>query len=305
MESALSFAAVAETGSFTRAAERLAVSKAQVSKQVAQLERQLGAQLLFRTTRRLSLTEAGQVYLGYCRQLIDTLAEAERAVSSIGETVSGRLRITVPTSFGEVFMAEFLMAFTERYPEVQIEVDATVIKRDLLAEGYDLAIRSSRVVDEGFVVRPLGAIREVVVASPALLARHAPVTYPEDLAQLPCLVNVHFRDEHHWLFLRQNESRAVAVSGQLAANQYTLLKRLVLAGAGAVRLPLYLVEGELATGALVRLCPEFELPAMPVFFLYPQQRHMPRRLRVFIDFLRDWFAEPARGVVLSAAAGEI
>lgn len=288
------FLAVADAMSFTAAAERLGCSKAQVSKQVAALERKLGVPLLFRTTRRLSLTEAGTIYLGYCRTLQETLGQAEQAVSMTHSQMRGPIRISAPTSFGEVFLAELMLAFTQLHPAIRLELDVSTARRDLVGEGFDLAIRSSRTPDEDLVARPLGMIRERVLASPTFLERYPAPNQPEELKAIPCLVNTHFRDDQHWLFLRGDASWPVTVNGAIAANQYSVLKRLCLAGAGLVRLPLYLVEPELATGQLVTVLSDYELPAAPVFLVYPQSRHRPHRVQVFIDFLVAWFSAPER-----------
>lgn len=293
-EQARVFAEVAEVGSFTRAAERLGCSKAHASATVAALEAALGVQLLHRTTRRLDLTQAGRAYLDYCRQLRDTLLEAEHAVSAVNTEVSGRLRLTMPSSFGEVFLAEIATEFQAIYPQVRLEADLSVTRRDLAADGYDCAVRSVRVVDPHLVARPLGVMREVAVAAPGLL-RDRGVQSPDDLAALPGLVNSNFSDDEHWVFTRGAQSHGVSLQGRLAVNAYSAIKRAVLAELGIARLPLYLVHEELARGELVRLLPDYELAATPLWLVYPQLRQRPLRTRVFVEFLPRWAAAPSRG----------
>ncbi|WP_257457986.1 LysR family transcriptional regulator [Archangium lipolyticum] len=298
-DQSLAFVTVAELGSFTRAAEKLGCSKAHASEQVAELERALGVQLLHRTTRRLTLTEAGRLYLEYCRQLREVLLEAERAVSATTSEVGGRLRITAPTSFGEIFLPELVLAFQGAYPNVEVEIDLSVLRRDLVADGYDVALRTTRALEEHLVARPLGVVREVVVASPAFLAAHGPLDTPSALARVPCILNPHFRDDALWLFERDGRTETATVGGRLRINLYSAIRRAALAGAGVVRLPLFQVREDLESGALVRLCPGYELVAMPLYLLYPSRRHLPLRTRVFIDFLLRWFEAPERRALLT------
>lgn len=298
LEQALIFVEVAEAGGFTKAASKLGRSKAHVSKQVAELERALGVALLHRTTRRLSLTETGRLYLEYCRQLKETLLDAERAVSAVRTEVAGRLRLTGPTSLGEVFLTDLVLEFQRRNPAVAIELDLSVARRDLAAEGYDAAIRASRAVEGDLVARPLGVMREVAVASPALLSRLGPLDEPADLGRAPCAINSQFSDDRHWVFERGGASRAVSVAGPLTANYYPVFRRVALSGAAVARLPLCLVRDELSDGRLVRVCAAYELLSLPLYLLYPARRNPPRRVRAFIDFALEWFAQPERRALL-------
>lgn len=294
-EQARVFAEVAERGSFTRAAERLGCSKAHASATVSALEAALGVQLLHRTTRRIDLTSAGRAYLDYCRQLRDTLIEAEHAVSAVNRDVAGTLRLTMPSSFGEVFFADLARDFLREHPKVRLDADVSVVRRDLAGGGFDCAVRATRAVDAHLVARPLGVLREVAVATPRLLAAHAVPQRPEDLAALPTLVNSNFADDAHWVFSRGGgDSVGVSPSGPAAVNAFSAVKRAALADLGLARLPLFLVHEELARGDLVRLLPEWELVPTPLWLVYPQQRQRPLRARVFIEFLLRWIAAPPR-----------
>ncbi len=297
-EQAACFVAVAEHGSFTRAANALACSKAHVSKQVSALEHALGAQLLMRTTRRLTLTDAGETYFEYCRHMRDALDEGERAVSAVREDVSGLLRITAPTGFGSAFLLDLLLEFHQRYPKIELAIDLSIHRRDLIADRFDFAIRTTRVLDDHLVARSLGVIGDLPVANPAFLAAHPRIRTPADLARVPCLLNTHFRDDAEWVFQRGERTYAVRVSSPLGVNHYDMLRAAALRGAGVVRLPLYIVADALADGSLVRVLPEYEIAPMPVYIVYPQRRHMPYRSRVFRDFVMAWFADPARAAVL-------
>lgn len=294
----MGFLTVLETGSFTRAAEHLGCSKAHLSKQVTELEHELGVQLLHRTTRRLSLTPAGETWLGYARQLRDLAREAERAVSATRLDISGRLRITAPTTFGEAFLLDLMLAFREQHPALEVELDMSIARRDLIADGYDFAFRSTRTLDESLVARAIGVIRDIPVAAPSLLERHPAVRSPADLAALPCIRNLHFRDDSEWVLLQGDDSVAIPLSGSIAVNHFGVIKRAALAGAGMARLPIYLVDAELRAGALVHLLPEWRITPTPLYLVWPQHRHMPLRDRAFLDFALAWFAEPGRRAML-------
>lgn len=287
----LCFLAVAEAGSLTAAAERLGCSKAHVSAELAALERALGAQLLLRTTRRQSLTESGRIYLDYARNLRDTLGEADGAVSALRSEVSGKLRITAPTSFGDSFLAPLVLSFQRRHVGIEVDLDLSVIRRDLVADGYDLAFRSSRTVDEHLVARPLGVIREVLVAAPEVLVAHSSPRTPDDLTALPCVINSHFRDDHLWTLERGGMTHTVAVGGRISINHFGGLRRAALYGAGVVRLPLYLLAEDIAAGRLVRVLPDWEPVPTPLYLVHPARRHQPLRTRVFIDFVLGWFQQ--------------
>jgi DNA-binding transcriptional LysR family regulator len=297
-EQALSFAEVAEAGSFTAAAERLGRSKAHLSKQVAQLEQALGVQLLFRTTRKLTLTDTGRLYLDYCRQLRETLLESERAVSATREEAAGTLRVTAPTSFGDAFLLDLLIDFRAAQPQLQVEVDLCTQRRDLIADGYDFAIRATRTLEDHLVARALGVIRDLPVASPTLIARHAMPQLPADLAALPAILNSHFRDDPEWVLLRGGDAQAVRVGGNFSVNHFGMIRSAAIKGLGIARLPHYLVADALADGRLVRLLPDWEFAPTPVYLVHPQRRHQPYRNRVFAEFVRDWLADPGKSAVL-------
>lgn len=288
-EQAACFAAVAESASFTKAAAALGCSKAHLSKQVSTLERALGAQLLLRTTRRLALTEAGHTYLAYCRKLRDALQDAERAVADTHASLAGTLHVTMPPSLGEAFLLDAVLEFQARYPRVAVALDLSVVHRDLIGQGLDFAIRSSRTLDRGLVARPLARVADVLVAAPDLLARHAPIRAPADLARVPCLTNPLLRDADQWRF----GDETVHVDARLRVNHFGALLRAALSGAGVARLPRYLVGPALADGRLKRVLPEHADPSTPVFLVYPQRR-LPQRNRAFRDFILAWFADPAR-----------
>lgn len=297
LDQAFAFVTLADAGNFTRAAARLSRSSAATCLLSQAFERALGAQLVLRTTRRVALTESGKLYLEYCRQLRDTLGEAERAVSAVNSEVTGTIRLTAPLTIGDVFLADLIVAFQQRYPVVRVDLDLSIVRRDLVAEGYDLAIRSTRTLDDSLVARPLGVLRELAVASPAFVAGRQ-FDEPASLVGVQAVHNSSFRDDPHWVFERDGRSEPVSLDARLSVNSYSAIRRAALAGAGVVRLPLYMARDALDDGTLVRVCPGWELITTPLYVVYPQRRHQPLRTRVFVEFLLRWFEQPERRALL-------
>ena len=265
------FAVLLECGSFTRAAEKLGCSKGQLSKRISALEQALGATLVHRTTRRLSLTAAGAALLPEAQALNAQAARARQAVLALQEEAQGKVRLSVPVSLGETFFDAWLMEFSRQYPDIRLELDLSNERRDLVADGFAVAIRSgSLAVDER-------------------LARHGVPEVPADLAGHSCLQNTHYQDSDVWLYQRHHELFRVTVGGLLASNHYTLLKKAALAGAGVSRLPSYMIQRELAEGSLVWLLRDYQTRTQPVFLIHPYQSRLPRRTQLLADYLLRWF----------------
>jgi DNA-binding transcriptional LysR family regulator len=288
-EWAMTFLAIVEFGSFTKAAEHLGCSKGYVSKQISSLEKALAARLLHRTTRQVRPTETGRVYLDYCRRLRDTLSEAERTVSNLRSEVSGRIKISVPTTFGVEYMCDFIASLHTKYPAIEVDLDLSTEKRDLVANRYDLALRFGRSVDPRLIAKPLGVVEDWIVRSPAVAHWQGPITHPADLASKPCLCNSHFEDDVQWMFLQDGRVEVVPVQHWLRMNNYPLMRRAVLAGLGIAKLPSYLVERDVEAGRIERVLSDFKLPHMPVYLVFPDQRPLPKKVRVVIDHINDWF----------------
>lgn len=285
----LVFAEVVATGSFTEAARRLGLSKASVSREVTRLERRLGAQLLRRTTRSMSLTEIGEVFHAGCQRMAEEAEQAERSVGELQAEPRGEIRFATATSFGQMQIAPRLPAFLERYPKVRLRMDLTDRIVDLVAEKLDLAIRiTGRLADATLVRRRLCPIRFVVAAAPGYLRRRG---IPRDAAAL---------ERHNCLGvaappwrLLLSRARAVRLQGDLHIDNGEALRRVALVGHGVVCLPTYLIGEDLRLGRLVRLLPDTELLAS-AFAVYPQSRHPSPKVRALIDHLAESLgAEPA------------
>lgn len=294
----LCFAAVADRGSFTAAAAALGYSKAHVSRQVAELERTLGAELLIRTTRRLSLTPLGHRYAEQAARLRGAYDEAEQLIAAERSEVRGRLRITSATTFGEVFLVDLIADFQAAHPQVEVEIDLSILTRDLLDGHYDFAFRITRTMEERLVARAVGLIREIPVAAPALLAERGVPRRPADLAGLPALRNNHFRDDAEWVFVRGGDSETVRLRTPLAVNNFNAIQHAAERGLGIARLPQYHVHDALREGRLQRLLPDWEIAQLPMYLVHPQRRHPTRLQTVFRAFAVAWFDAPERQALL-------
>lgn len=282
------FVEVADRGSLTQAAERLELSRAMVSRHLANLEAWLGARLLHRTTRRISLSDAGQAALPRCRQLLDLSGEMESAAGKRAHEAVGTLRITTSPSFAQAQLTTALVAFQARHPRV--EVDLLVVDRavNLVEERIDLAVRITNSLDDQFVARRLAVCRSVLCASPAYLRRHGRPSTPADLKAHDCITHT-FGNRGEYRLRRDGQVATVAVSGSMRSNETAVLRTAALAGAGIAMLPTYYVLDDLARGALVRLLPDHEPEPLGIHAVYLSRQHQPQALRLLVDHLARTF----------------
>ncbi|UHQ55707.1 MULTISPECIES: LysR substrate-binding domain-containing protein [Microbulbifer] len=278
------FVAVAEAGSFTGAARRLGISTAQVSRQVSALESRLSTKLLYRTTRKVSVTEVGQVYYQHCRQVLDGLEEAERAVSDLQQVPRGRLRLTAPVTYGETTLAPLVNDFALRYPELEVDMQLTNQKLDLVAEGYDLAIRLGKLDDSSMMARRLGSRTLYVCASPAYLAAHGEPHSLSELGQHNCLPGT----LEYWRFREQGRSRDIRVSGSIRCNSGQALVDAALKGIGLVQLPDYYVDEHLRSGRLISLLEHYREEDDGIWGVYPHNRHLSPKVSMLLDYLGEF-----------------
>ncbi|WP_426205529.1 LysR family transcriptional regulator [Pseudomonas sp. TWP3-1] len=289
MDDLAAFAVLIEAGSFTLAAQQLGCSKGQLSKRISLLETRFSVVLLQRTTRRLSLTAAGAALLPQAQALVVQVERARQALARLKDDMAGPVRMTVPVSLGESFFDGLLLEFSQKYPEVQIELELNNSYRDLSRDGFDLAIRSDVANDQRLVAKPLLAWQEMTCASPAYLERFGEPLTPQALSEHRCLLNSHYSGREEWLYHQQHELLRVRVSGPFASNHYSLLKKAALAGAGIARLPSYLLQAELADGQLRWLLRDYQTRRMPMYLVHPYQGGLPKRTQVLADYLIGWF----------------
>lgn len=285
------FARVAEEGSFSGAARVLGLSKSSVSKQLAQLEDHLGARLINRTTRRLALTEAGAAYWERCRRILDDLEEANAAVSALQGAPRGLLRVNGPVSFGTRVLGPAIVDFLRRYRDVAIDLSLSDRKVDVVAEGYDVVIRIGHLRDSSLFARKLGDSARPIVASPAYLARRGTPTHPRELAGHDCLIYSLMDAPHLWRFRRGDETAEVKVDGPVVADHGDIQREAVFAGLGLSIIPDFLVGEDIAAGRLVSVLDDWTSEPAPIHAVYPHNRHLSAKVRVFIDFLHGWMRE--------------
>ncbi|MDX7856990.1 LysR family transcriptional regulator [Aeromonas caviae] len=286
-----SFYEVVQRGSFSAAADALGVSKGMLSRHVSALESALNAQLLQRTTRRLSLTEAGRVLHQQAGEIFALAREAEEGIRALTEEDSGRLRFTCPVSTGDRMVSELLARFAELCPGVQVDLNFTNAMIDMSQGENDIALRAMELIPDNLVALPLGRLKDVVVASPALLAREGIPATPYELGGRSCLLQGHNPDWEQWHFRQGEEEAHILVQGRVRANHYSTLLQLARAGMGFAKCPLMLVEASLARGELVAVLTEWQTGLRPIHVLHAQQRRVPRKIRLFKQVLAQWFAE--------------
>ncbi len=285
----MAFLAVVETGSITRAAQQLNTSKAQVSKLLSRLEKALGVQLLYRTTRHISTTEAGLVYFGYCQQLRNVLRESEQAINDLGQEISGKIRMSVPRTFANSYLTQLLLDFKQSHPHVEIDLDLSRQPRDLITDGFDLAIRSTHSPDERLVAKLLLLSNDWIVASDAAIARFGEPKAPHDLIDKPCVINTHYENGNRWLFSHPGKSEEVVVGHWLQVSDYSLNLSLALAGAGFVRLPKFLAQAEVAAGRLRRVLNQYNTDSVPIYLVFAQRHPQPAKVRALINHITAYF----------------
>ncbi|OHC25248.1 MAG: LysR family transcriptional regulator [Pseudomonadales bacterium RIFCSPHIGHO2_02_FULL_60_43] len=284
------FVEVVERGSQTAAADALEMSRAMVSRYLGELETWVGARLLHRTTRKLSLTGAGEQLLGQCREML-AMAEAMQSVSRTDEAAPrGTLRIACSQSLAQAWLVHALDDFTRLYPQVSVDLLVGSQAVNLVEARIDLALRITNQLDPNLIARQLAVCRSVVCATPAYLARHGTPQRPEDLEQHNCLSYAYF-GRSIWEFSRAGEPHAVAVSGNLSANESMVLLEAVLADIGISLQPRYSVGAHLRSGALVQLLPDYEPQQLGIHALYGTRRQMPPALRALLDFLIQRLAD--------------
>jgi DNA-binding transcriptional LysR family regulator len=283
------FAKVVELGSFARAAERLGLSTSAVSRQVSELEAHLDARLLNRTTRRLSLTEAGQSFYEHSVQLLADLADAEASVRVAAAEPKGTLRLTCGVSFGTRYLAPALAEFSALHPQLLLDLDLSDRVVDLVEEGFDLAIRIGDRGSQGMVSKRLGWTQIVCCASPAYLARRSePVRTPADLLQHECLSYTNVGLPNTWHFEGRDNGDppvTVRIPPRHRANNGQVLASLAVQGLGVVYEPDFIVAHEIRTGQLLPLLPGYRPPRSPIAAVYPSRRHLSGKVRSVVDFL--------------------
>lgn len=285
------FAQVVDSRSFSAAAARLGVSKSAVSKQIAKLEDRLGARLLNRTTRTLSPTDAGQDFYERCVRIVREVEEAERAIGHLSAEPRGLLRFNAPASFGREYIAPLVPDMLARWPELRIEAVFDDRFVDVVADGFDLVIRITRLQDSSLVARRLAPCRRLVCATPGYLERHGVPTVPADLAGHDCVLYSYAADQNDWEFIGPDgRTETVRVDGRLRANSAEVTMAVVRAGMALALAPDFMVGADIAAGRLVPLLTDYENPFGAIYAVWPHNRNLAPKVRAVVDFLVERFS---------------
>lgn len=283
------FAEIADRGSLTETSEALGMSRAMVSRNLASLEEWLGVRLLHRTTRRVSLTDAGREALDRCRKVLELTSDVKSLAGARRSAPSGLLRMTASASFSQAHLAAAVADFLEAHPLTQVELVVTERSVNLVEDRIDLAIRISSKLDDTLVARRLGTCRSVICASPAYLAQHGTPLTPDDLRKHRCLTHAYV-GRNEFVLRQAGHVFKVPVQGPLQSNEPMVLMRAALAGAGVAMLPTYLASEAVLQGHLVHLLPEHEPERLDIHATYLSRQHQPLLLRAMLDFLAARFA---------------
>ena len=279
------FVRVAELGSFAAVAQQLGVARSVVTRQIAGLEAHLGVKLMARSTRRLTLTSAGTAYLEKCRVILNLVEAAETDVAEERAAPRGNIRMGLPLSFGLKRLAPMLLDFSQRYPEVGLDMDYTDRRVKLIEEGIDLSIRITRKLDGGDVARRIGASRMQVVAAPDYLARHGRPRHPADLIHHECLGYTAGGQAQGWQFIVGGQAQTFPVRSRLQANNGDVLTEAAAQGLGITMQPDFIIDDYLAAGRLEAILGDFPIAELGIYAILPSNRHVPHRVRVLMDFL--------------------
>jgi DNA-binding transcriptional LysR family regulator len=286
-----SFVRIAHAGSYTKAARQLGLSRALLSRRIIELEARLGVRLLNRSTRSVSLTAEGRAYLTRCKQVLDDMESAEREIARGVQTPLGGIRVLAPKSFGVTCLSDAMIAFSKMHTQVRVSLslgDFSFRPADFVDDGFDLAIRIADIRDSTVLARRITTLKSLLCASPDFIARSGVPASVAELPNYPCLAHLG-SDEHDrvWTFVGQRGA-SIRVDGAFDSNSALALRKAAVAGLGIALLPEEYIAADLASGALVRILPQYEI-RRPVTALYARSPHIPQKVRLLVSFLVQWF----------------
>ena len=283
------YLAVIDTDSFTSAGHKIGKSKALVSKHVAELESRLGARLLNRTTRSIGVTETGRAYYERALQILADFDDLEEAIRSESGTPRGLLKLTAPQTLGEMSIMTMATAFRAKYPAVELDILLADRMVDLVAEGFDVALRVTAMSDTSLIARKLCDMQLFLCASPGYLKKYGPPKCPEDLAQHNCIIDTNIRWRENWRFQRDGRTQIVKVRPAFSVNSASAVREALLADIGIGFCPEFAIAAELKTGRLISLFETMIEASFGVYLLYPHRHHLSAKVRAFLDFAVDWY----------------
>jgi DNA-binding transcriptional LysR family regulator len=271
------FVTAANSGSFTAAARVLGITPAMVGRRIRMLEQQYGMRFIERTTRAQHITEAGQTFLVKAEAVLDAAAELDGAMGAPQGRLAGRIRMTAPATLGVLKLAATVAHFQDTNPLVTVDMILSDRRLDLVAEGFDFAVRIGELQNSTLMKRPIGTYRLILIAAPDYIARHGAPSKPEDLLNARCLINLNMMPRNHWQFVREGQTEAAVVEGGLRTDSAEALRVAALEGAGIAYLPLHMVQHDIVDGRLLPVMQEWEMIKQPINFVYPS-RHQPSRV---------------------------
>jgi DNA-binding transcriptional LysR family regulator len=288
-----SFAEVIKLGSFSEAAKTLGLSRALVSRHITDLEKHLGMRLLTRTTRRITLTEAGAKYFEFCQRVIGDIEQTEGSLKRLQKQPEGSLKILAPKSFTTLALGDAIASFAATYPYLNVSLmldDLSFRSYDFIERGFDVAVHTTPIRDSTLVARKITNLRWLLCASPMYLNKHGEPQGPRELARHQCLVHINSDpSDRVWRLGNGNGQVSVKVQGPFASNSVLMLRKAALASLGIAIVPLYCVKDDLKNGALRTVLSNFPIPAHPLSLVFPPGKPAPQKIRLLGDFLVEWF----------------
>lgn len=283
------FVAVVEQHSFSNAGEKLGVAKSVLSRRVSNLEKRLGVQLMQRTTRKLSLTHTGQHFYQRAVIILADLNEAEDIVSDAQSDLAGKIKLATPMGLGINRLAKPLAAFMEQHPQIEIAIDLNDRQIDLIKEGFDVTVRIGELQDSSLIARKLASLKFAICASPNYLKKHGEPTHPTELSSHEVLIYSNVAAAQVWAFNENGKRILPRVKSRMSANNGDFLAQLACDGLGITSAPLFHLQAYIDRGELVPILTQFPKPEVGVYAVYPPGRMVPRRVKVFSDYLFEWF----------------
>lgn len=286
------FVCLVECQSASKAAEKLGLANSAVSRRMKELETRLGVQLIQRTTRRMKVTDDGDVFYQRCKHILEDLEEAENWVGQSSKSIKGTIRISAPLSFGVTHLSSALSAFMFKYPDINIDADLSDSRVDLIEHDFDLAIRIGRLEDSSLQARKLARITHVVCCAPSLINKLGKPDKPEDLADFPALCYSYHKNPNRWQYRdNQGTQKSARVRERMRSNNGDMLAEAAIAGLGIICSPTFIVHKAIERGLLKPILTDYDWFEMDMFAVYPQTRYVSNRVRCFIDFLIARFGE--------------
>jgi len=281
------FLNVAEQGSFTAAANKIGLPKSNISRKISRLEEKLSVKLIERSTRALHLTEIGQVYFQHCQRIFEEMQNAQLCVENLSATPKGKIKLCTSVGAGQELLAKPLADFYRLYPDIELDLKLTNRRVDIVEEGFDLAVRVGESPDSTLLSKKLVTVKLALFSSPAYIEQHSEITSPDQLSDHQCLLMNSVNDKAIWQLNSQNEQCRVSFTPRIRADDFNVLKTMVINHCGIGLFPEYLCTDELKQGLIQRVLPHWTGRTIDIYAIYPSRKGVTPKIRVLLDFLAD------------------